>query len=434
MKHLHTETYGERDDTPLEHAVDEHWDEGKDLLTHLPKKTGQTTTFFPELKDAIFCGHIVTDLDSIAGAIGAANLYGGVPARASEINTETEFALEHWGLTLPPPVEDLLKEAPDRSVCLVDFQQQSQLNKAIPMGNIVGVIDHHALQSNTIVTEKPIFVDIRPWGCMSSIIAHNYATMGVFLPKNIAGLLLSAILSDTLNLRSPTTTAWDERIVSMLVQYVGVKDVNELAAKQFRAKSHALSLMTPYALVNGDMKQFKFTNDAVGKTYTVAYSVVETTDAAASLARTAEILPEMRAVKANAPADAPIDACFLAVVDIVNLDSTLLVCGRVEGSLAVKAYGGTLEDDGSVLQMPGLVSRKKDFVPALTKAVREGWTPPADVLSDHEKNDTLKRSRSMVEVAQGDVVVDYSEQPSGKLVRRDSANYTAADEKAGQGA
>ena len=332
MKHLHTKTYGERDDTPLEHAVDEHWDEGKDLLKHLPKKEGHGDTFFPELKDAIFfCGHLVTDLDSIAGAIGAANLYGGVPARASEINTETEFALEHWGLPLPPPVEDLLKEKPDRSVCLVDFQQQSQLNKAIPMGNIVGVIDHHALQSNTIVTEKPIFVDIRPWGCMSSIIAHNYATMGVFLPKNITGLLLSAILSDTLNLRSPTTTAWDERIVSMLVQYVGVEDVNELAAKQFRAKSHALSPMTPYALVNGDMKQFKFTNDAVGKTYTVAYSVVETTDAAASLARTHEILPELRGGEGQRPADAPIDAVFLAVVDIVNLDSTLLVCGRIEG-------------------------------------------------------------------------------------------------------
>ena len=112
MKHLHTKTYGERDDTPLEHAVDEHWDEGKDLLKHLPKKEGHGDTFFPELKDAIFCGHLVTDLDSIAGAIGAANLYGGVPARASEINTETEFALEHWGLPLPPPVEDLLKESP----------------------------------------------------------------------------------------------------------------------------------------------------------------------------------------------------------------------------------------------------------------------------------------------------------------------------------
>ena len=139
-------------------------------------------------------------------------------------------------------------------------------------------------------------------------------------------------------------------------------------------------------------------------------------------------------MKANAPADAPIDAVFLAVVDIVNLDSTLLVCGRIEGSLAVAAYGGKLEDDGSVLKMPGLVSRKKDFVPALTKAVREGWTPPEEVVSDHEQRD-LKRSRSMADVAQGDVVVDYSEEPSGKLVRRDSANYTAADgAKAGQGA
>ena len=331
MKHMHTKTYGERDDTPLEHAVDEHWDEGKDLLKHLPKKEGHGDTFFPELKDAIFCGHLVTDLDSIAGAIGAANLYGGVPARASEINTETEFALEHWGLPLPPPVEDLLKEKPDRSVCLVDFQQQSQLNKAIPMGNIVGVIDHHALQSNTIVTEKPIFVDIRPWGCMSSIIAHNYATMGVFLPKNIAGLLLSAILSDTLNLRSPTTTAWDERIVSMLVQYVGVEDVNELAAKQFRAKSHALSLMTPYALVNGDMKQFKFTNDAAGD---VHGGVLRRRDHGRRGVPGADARDFTRAQggEGQRPADAPVDAVFLAVVDIVNLDSTLLVCGRIEGS------------------------------------------------------------------------------------------------------
>ena len=110
------------------------------------------------------------------------------------------------------------------------------------------------------------------------------------------------------------------------------------------------------------------------------------------------------------------------------------MCGRIEGSLAVAAYGGKLEDDGCVLKMPGLVSRKKDFVPALTKAVREGWTPPEEVVSDHEQRD-LKRSRSMADVAQGDVVVDYSEEPSGKLVRRDSVNYAAADgAKAGQGA
>ena len=186
-------------------------------------------------------------------------------------------------------------------------------------------------------------------------------------------MLLSAILSDTLNLRSPTTTAWDERIVAMLVQYLKVKDVNELAARQFRAKSHSLSPMDPYALVNGDVKRFKSNGGPGGdETHTVAYSVVETTDAA-SLARVDELLPEMRAVKT---ADPGVTAVLLAVVDIVALDSTLLVCGRAEGSLAVAAYGGELESDGTILKLPGLVSRKKDFVPALTKAVKEGWTPP----------------------------------------------------------
>jgi inorganic pyrophosphatase/exopolyphosphatase len=432
-EHLKHKTYVERDETVLEHAVDAHWTEGQSLLSHLPKKEGQALSFVPELAGAAFVGHIMTDLDSVAGAIGAAHLYGGDPAIASEINTETEFALKEWGCALPATIETTLERDPRRNVCLVDFQQQSQLNPVIPMSNIVGIIDHHALQSNTVVTEKPIFVDIRPWGCMSSIIAHNFATQEKFLPKPIAGMLLSAILSDTLNLRSPTTTAWDERIVAMLVQYTKVKDVNELAARQFRAKSHSLSLMTPYALVNGDVKRFKFAG-VNGNTYVVAYAVVETTDAPASLARAAELAPEMRAVKA---ADASVDAVLLAVVDIVALTSTLVVCGRVEASLATAAYGGVVEDaEGGAAQtlaLPGLVSRKKDFVPALTKAVKDGWAPPEAVVQEHEeaqaktsaddaekprsKAGGMKRSRSMKDVAQGDVVVDYSDEPSGKLVR-----------------
>lgn len=405
--------YNAREATTLESAVEEKWADGERLLSHLPKKDGEFDAFFPALDDAIFVGHVVTDLDSIAGAIGAAHLYGGVPARASEPNTETTFALENWGVDLPPKVEDLLVERPDRNVCLVDFQQQSQLNKAIPMANVVGIIDHHALQSNTIVTEKPIFVDIRPWGCMSSIIAHSYAVQEKYLPKNIAGMLLSAILSDTLNLKSPTTTAWDERIVAMLVQYLEVTDVNELAARQFRAKSQSLSLMTPYALVNGDMKQFKFSS--LNETYEVAYSVIETTDASASLARVEDIIPEMRAVKLTNPA---IKAVLLAVVDIVNLSSTLVLCGRVEVSLATAAYGGLPEAEETLLRLPGLVSRKKDFIPPLTKAFKDGWVPPRLSLDDDPTSPTLTRTRSMVDVPTAEVVVDYSETPSGKLVRQ----------------
>ena len=418
LKRERRETYSAREETTLEHAGNANWAEAEKLLAHLPTREGETNAFFPSLDDAIFVGHLVTDLDSVAGAIGAANLYGGSAAVASAVNTETRFALDTWGATLPEPVETLLAERPDRNVCLVDFQQQSQLNPAIPMGNIVGIIDHHALQSNTIVTERPIFVDIRPWGCMSSIIAHNHAVQGKFLPKHIAGMLLSAILSDTLNLKSPTTTTWDERVVTMLVQYLEVQDVNELAARQFRAKSQSLSLMTPYALVNGDMKQFKFTGDQ--ETYEVAYSVIETTDADASLSRAADILPEMRAVKLVTPST---KAMLLAIVDIVNLTSTLLICGRVEASLAVAAYGGVLENDGTMLKLPGLVSRKKDFVPPLTKAVKDGWKPPRlSFDEDTESENGLHRSRSMVDIPTGDVVVDYTETPSGKLVRQETGD------------
>ena len=400
--------YSERDETPLEEAVETEWSAAHELLFRLPKKgDASSDSFIPEeLKGALFCGHVVTDLDSIAGAIGAAVLHGGVAARASEINSETEFALEYWNCSLPEKIEDLIEE--ESKVCLVDFQQQSQLNAAIPMKNIVGIIDHHALQSNTIVTEKPIFVDIRPWGCMSAIIAHSFLMYKRYLPRKIGGMLLSAILSDTLNLKSPTTTEWDRRIVAMLVQYIGVKDINELAAKQFRAKSHSLSVMSAYQLVSGDMKQFKFHSGEAGdEEIKIAYSVIETTDAEAATSRLIELLPEMRKVKE----ELKVHAMLLAIVDIVNLTSALVLCGRTEQSLAKAAYDGALVDGNThLMELKGLVSRKQDFIPPLTKAVKGGWIVP--------KFDGMARSESKIDVAEGEVEVVYSEpHPQGELRR-----------------
>ena len=399
--------YSERDETPLEEAVETEWSAAHELLFRLPKKgDASSDSFIPEeLKGALFCGHVVTDLDSIAGAIGAAVLHGGVAARASEINSETEFALEYWNCSLPEKIEDLIEE--ESKVCLVDFQQQSQLNPAIPMKNIVGIIDHHALQSNTIVTEKPIFVDIRPWGCMSAIIAHSFLMYKRYLPRKIGGMLLSAILSDTLNLKSPTTTEWDRRIVAMLVQYIGVKDINELAAKQFRAKSHSLSVMSAYQLVSGDMKQFKFHSGEAGdEEIKIAYSVIETAEAEAATSRLIELLPEMRKVKE----ELKVHAMLLAIVDIVNLTSALVLCGRTEQSLAKAAYDGALVDGNThLMELKGLVSRKQDFIPPLTKAVKGGWIVP--------KFDGMARSESRIDVAEGEVEVVYSENPQGELRR-----------------
>lgn len=404
LSHFHHHRfYHDRDVTPLETAVDKTWDEAERLAKKVPTDEKQEgLAFEPQLQGAFFCGHLMADLDSIAGAIGAAHLYGGVAARASDINSETKWALNEWKCDNPQAIEDLLEKAPDNSVCLVDFQQQSQLNPAIPMANIVGIIDHHALQSNTIVTEKPIFVDIRPWGCMSSILAHSYAIQEKFLPKNIAGMLLSAILSDTLNLRSPTTTKWDERMVSMLVQYLGIDDVNQLAARQFRAKSQELSAMTPYQLVNGDMKKFKFEDaDDANVVYTVGYGVIETTDAEASLQRVDDLIPEMQVVRD----EMKLTAMLLAVVDIVHMTSTLFIAGPVEESLALAAYGGTTIDDGKALELPGLVSRKKDFVPKLTRAVTAGWKPPT--------LEATPRPRTP-----GKIVMDFAEFSPGRLKRK----------------
>jgi inorganic pyrophosphatase/exopolyphosphatase len=431
MSYVHEPTWP-RDQTLLEHAVEEVWEEAEMFAKKVPSEQKETLPYAPTLTDAIFCGHIMADLDSIAGAIGAAYLYGGTPARASEINSETVWALEKWGCFQPETIEALLTETPDRNVCLVDFQQQSQLNPCIPMRNIVGIIDHHALQSNTIVTEGPIFVDIRPWGCMSSILAHSYAVQETHLPVNIAGMLLSAILSDTLNLRSPTTTVWDERMVSMLVQYTDTHDVNELAARQFRAKSHELSVMSPFQLVNGDMKTFKFsatinyedetkdTDAAAATVYSIGFGVIETTDADASMARIQHLTPEMRMVRE----EKNLTAYFLAVVDIVHMTSSLLICGAVEESLAVAAYGGTVTttptdtDTGTVknnvvLQLTGLVSRKKDFVPPLTRAVASGWHPPVLSTGAESPEQLIQYKRRR----KSSIVMEYDKFGPGRLER-----------------
>lgn len=432
--HKSKPTYAAREETALEAAVNREWNAAQRLLSVLATAES-VETHVPELHGAIFCGHLVADLDSVAGAIGAAALYGGVPARASEVNSETEFALATWGIDLSRirPVEQLLEEQGDSArVCLVDFQQTTQLHPAIQPSKIVGVIDHHALQSSTIVTQRPIFVDIRPWGSMSTIIAHSFVVLQRPMPREVGGLLLQAILSDTLNLRSPTTTDWDRKVVTLLVQYTGVADVNLLAAQQFKAKSRSLAGMSAYALCEGDLKQFKL-GSAEAPVH-VAFAVVETTDAAGMLARVPELVPECVAVKTELSSKGkPVDAFFLAVVDIVELETHVVVAGERERSLATAAGFNAQPLSSETLKLAGKesarslyrlaagqVSRKADFVPPLTDAVAQGWSPKL-----------LQPNRSEFDLAalaeQSEVSVQFT--PAGEtFVRSHSADKRKLDD------
>jgi inorganic pyrophosphatase/exopolyphosphatase len=342
------------------------------FITQLPKEPLPHVDAYipPCLSGAIFCGHLVTDLDSIAGSIGAAELYGGYCARASDINTETAFALKRWGIDPPRPVEDMLLELPESGVCLVDHQQTSQLSKAIEMDRIVGVIDHHALQNSTIVTDMPIYIDIRPWGSMSTIIAHTFMTLNKRPKKTTAGMLLCAILSDTLNLQGPTTTEWDKLMVAVLVELADVDDVQFLATQQFKAKSSELADLSSYRLVNGDQKVFTFKTNVFDGS--VGFAVIETTDDEVILRRKAELLIALYEDKM----EKGLTLLFLAVVNIVELRTQLLVCGENERSLAEHAFTNGKFLEHCIMDLGGLVSRKKDFIPAVTGAIKRGWSEP----------------------------------------------------------
>jgi manganese-dependent inorganic pyrophosphatase len=125
-----------RKKTTIEREFSKRRDLAQEYISHLPEDFAIKDYLPSALEGAIFCGHLVTDLDSIAGAIGAAELYGGVPARASEVNSETAFALKLWNVDKPRPIEEMLVEYPKAGVCLVDHQQTSQLNKAISVSEI----------------------------------------------------------------------------------------------------------------------------------------------------------------------------------------------------------------------------------------------------------------------------------------------------------
>jgi manganese-dependent inorganic pyrophosphatase len=208
--------------------------------------------------------------------------------------------------------------------------------------------------------------------CILQIITHGYLTAGRKPPAHIAGMLLCAIISDTLNLNGPTTTAWDKMMVSILAIIAGVTDINELASQQFKAKSKELAGLGAAQLVMGDQKVFKL-KTAEGTEYKVGFAVVETTDDAVIMDRKDQILPELLACKV----EKGLDFLFLAVVNIVVMRSNLLMCDVAEVALAKHAFDGPIVATG-VMDLGSRVSRKKEYIPPLTSCMKDFVMPAAN--------------------------------------------------------
>lgn len=369
--------------------------------------------------DTVFVGHLNTDMDSIASAIGAADLFDGVPAAASKLNSESKYALELWDFKTPVFFPDL--EHDKSRVCLMDHNQESQIAPTLQLNSLVGVIDHHALQNGTVITDRPIYIDIRPWGSACTIVGHTYLRIRKPIPKKIAGLLLSGILSDTLNLRSPTTTEHDRLLVAVLAKISEVTNINKLAEEQFKAKSSELMHMSPYEVACGDQKKFTI-KDNNDNDLTIGFGVVETTDPRAMKTRIDELMIEVASLKS----EQMLDFSFLTIVDIVNLSSTLISIGRAETELAEAAWNRKVvrpaadmtegEEDKMIgtMELENMVSRKKDFIPALTDAIAKGFQASKPAL---EKTESQKAV--VVEDVYGVVSKEWSlEACCSVLVRR----------------
>ncbi|ABD56278.1 manganese-dependent inorganic pyrophosphatase [Jannaschia sp. CCS1] len=276
----------------------------------------------------------------------------GVPAEAvllGEPNTEAAFVLDRWDLPNPRIIDKI--EA-GQSVVIVDTNNPSELPEAINDADIQGIIDHHKLVGG-LETKGPIDIRIEPLACTATIMHKMIGDDLSQAPTNIKGAMLSCILSDTLEFRSPTTTQEDRAVAEALAADLDI-NIPDYAAEMFAAKSD-VSRFSDAELLRMDSKTYEVS----GKTFRV--SVLETTSPATVLSRKDSLMETMPTVATEDGAD----QVLLFVIDILQEEATLLVPNDLVKTVAEKSFS-TVASDGDLLVLPGIVSRKKQIIPNLT--------------------------------------------------------------------
>lgn len=305
-------------------------------------------------KTLIF-GHKNPDTDTITSAIAYAELKSKLGAdveavRLGEVNGETQYALNYFGIAAPRLVENVADEVKD--VILVDHNERQQSANDIDKVRVVEVIDHHRIAN--FETAGPLYFRAEPVGCTATILNKLYKENGVAIRKEIAGLMLSAIISDSLLFKSPTCTEQDVAAARELAEIAGV-DADAYGLDMLKAGAD-LSDKTIEQLISLDAKEF-----AMGS-YKVEIAQVNAVDTNDVLNRQAELesaLNEIIAAKG-------LDLFVLVVTDILNNDSIALALGN-KAEAVEKAYNVSLENNKALLK--GVVSRKSQIVPVLTETL-----------------------------------------------------------------
>ncbi len=298
-------------------------------------------------------GHRNPDTDAIGAAIALADLESTLGADIEAValggpNIETRYALDYFGLAAPRVIERAAPEVGE--VMLVDHNERQHSVPDIAEVTVRAVVDHHRVANFTSI--EPLYFRVEPVGCTCTIIHRMYAENGVDIPAPIAGMMVSAIVSDTLLLVSPTTTDADRRAATDLARIAGV-DLHDYGTALLRAGTD-LGDASAAELIRRDAKIYTFgaTSVRIGQLNTVEPAVI--------LDRRDEFLAAMSAER-EATGD---DLYLLFVTDVTTSDSDLLVTGEPIGAVE-RALDLTITDGHAFAK--GIVSRKKQIVPPLTR-------------------------------------------------------------------
>ena len=306
-------------------------------------------------KEILIFGHKNPDTDSICSAmvkerLNKKNGYdSSVAVRLGNINKETQYVLNYLNLEAPELKEEV---AEGQKVIMVDHNEFNQSIKGIEKAKILGVVDHHRIAN--FETSDPLYYTARPYGCTATILFQDFKGKGIEINREEAILMASAIISDTLLLKSPTTTKHDEKALEELEKIAGI-DIKEYGLEMLKAGTD-LDDFTAKELINLDAKEL----DKNGIKFVIGQ--VNTVDIPSVLERQEEL---EKAIEEELK-EKELALFVLAITDILNSNSEILVLGE-KSSVVEKAFDKKLENNRAFLE--GVVSRKKQLLPNIDKNI-----------------------------------------------------------------
>ena len=303
------------------------------------------------MEKILIFGHKSPDTDSICSSVVTEKLakhYGldAEAVRLGDLNKETEYVFNYLGIEVPKKISEIEE---GQKVILVDHNEKEQSVDGREKAEIIGVIDHHRIAA--FETVYPLYYMAKPYGCTSTVLFEIFKRENIEIDKVSAKLMLSAIISDTLLLKSPTCTDKDREAYSELEKIAEI-NAEEYGLEMLKAGTD-LSTYSADEVINLDAKEFS----EKGKKLVIAQ--VNTADINDVFSRKEELEFAME----KSIADRKLDLYMFLITDIINTNSKVIVLGN-DRSVVEKAFGKSIDENDSIF-LEGVVSRKKQVAPPI---------------------------------------------------------------------